>query len=116
MSGKVVFRVDSNDPERMNMALNNISNLLKDPFGKDATIYLPANGQAVRQFEKRAALSTAARIAELQDKGVRFLLCSNSLAALELGHDQLVEGCEVVPAGVVELVRLQQEGCAYIKP
>ena len=29
---------------------------------------------------------------------------------------ELIDGCEVVPAGIVELIRLQQEGFAYIKP
>lgn len=113
---KVVFHLDLNDTDRMNIALNNIFNLLKDPFGKDAQAFVLANGQAVRLFAKNAALSTEARIRELQEKGVRFLLCNNSLTSLGLGREELVEGCETVPAGVVELVRLQQEGFAYIKP
>ncbi|MGC8492639.1 MAG: DsrE family protein [Syntrophobacteraceae bacterium] len=113
---KVVFHLDLNDLERMNIALNNLFNLLKDPFGKDAQACVLANAQAVRLFAKNAALSTEARIRELQEKGVRFLLCNNSLTALGLGREKLVEGCETVPAGVVELIRLQQEGFAYIKP
>ena len=28
----------------------------------------------------------------------------------------LWEGCEVVPAGVVEIVKLQREGFAYLRP
>ncbi len=116
MGCKVVFHLDWNDPDRMNMALNNILNLLKDPFGKDAQVCVLANGQAVRLFEKRSALSTDARIAELRDKGLRLLLCNNSLTGLHIGRDELIEGCEVVPAGIVELVRLQQDGFAYVKP
>jgi intracellular sulfur oxidation DsrE/DsrF family protein len=116
MTCKVVFHLDWNDADRLNMALNNIFNLLKDPFAQTARVCVLANGQAVRLFEKRSATSTQARIAELRGKGVRFALCNNSLTGLNLGRDELVEGCEVVPAGIVELVRLQQEGFAYIKP
>jgi uncharacterized protein len=116
MPCKVVFHLDWNDPDRMTMALNNIFNLLKDPFGENAVVLMLVNGQAVKLFEKRSALSTAANIAELQEKGVRFLLCNNSLTGLGLKQDELIEGCEVVPAGIVELIRLQQEGFAYIKP
>jgi uncharacterized protein len=116
MPCKVVFHLDWNDRDRISMALNNIFNLLKDPFGEKAVVLMLANGQAVKLFEKSSALSTAARIAELREKGVRFLICNNSLTGLGLKQDELIEGCEVVPAGIVELVRLQQEGFAYIKP
>ena len=116
MPCSVVFHLDWNDQDRMVLALNNISNLLKDPFGEDASIRLLANGQAVRLFERSSALSTAARVLELQKKGVRFLLCNNSLTGLGVKQDDLIEGCEVVPAGIVELIRLQQQGFAYVKP
>ena len=116
MSSKVVFHLDWNDQNTMVMAINNIFNLLKDPFGADAAVRVLANGQAVRLFERRAAADTAGRIAELQGRGVRFLLCNNALTGLGIKPAELVEGCEVVPAGVVELIRLQQEGFAYVKP
>ena len=116
MSGKVVFHLDLDDKGRLAMALTNVSNLLKDPFGKDAAICVLANGKAVGLFEKRAAFSEAAGIAELQEKGVRFLLCNNALNAFNLKREDMLTGCEVVPAGVVELIRMQQDGFAYIKP
>jgi hypothetical protein len=28
----------------------------------------------------------------------------------------LVDGCEIIPAGILELIRLQEAGYAYIKP
>jgi uncharacterized protein len=40
----------------------------------------------------------------------------NALAKQSLAAADLVEGCEIIPAGIVELIRLQQEGFAYIKP
>ena len=116
MPNKVVFHLDWNDQDRMTMTLNNIFNLFKDPFGEDAVVRVLANGQAVRLFEKSSAGGFAARVAELQGRGVHFLLCNNSLAGLGLKLDELLEGCEVVPAGIVELIRLQQEGFAYVKP
>lgn len=116
MSSKVVFHLDRNDQDNLVMALNNIFNLLKDPFGDKAVVCVLANGQAVRLFEKAAASSTAGRVAEFQGRGVRFLLCNNSLTGLGIKPEQLIEGCEVVPAGIVELIRLQQDGFAYIKP
>ncbi|MDR3567776.1 MAG: DsrE family protein [Syntrophobacteraceae bacterium] len=116
MSCKVVFHLDWNDRDRMNMALNNIFNLLKDPFGQNCVVRVLANGQAVKLFEKSSTPSLAEKISELRGKGVGFLLCNNSLTGLGIGQGDLVEGCEVVPAGIVELIRLQQQGFAYVKP
>ncbi len=116
MDCKVVFHLDWNDRDRMIMALNNISNLLKDPFGENGVVRLLANGQAVRLFERSAASANAERIAELRGRGVGFLMCNNSLKGLGLLPSELIEGCEVVPAGIVELIRLQRQGFAYVKP
>lgn len=116
MSCSVVFHLDSNDQDRVIMALNNTVNLLKEPYGENAEVRVVANGQAVRLFEKNSASSFAARLAELRQKGVRFQMCNNSLTGLGLKPDELIEGCEVIPAGIVELVRLQQQGFAYVKP
>ena len=43
-------------------------------------------------------------------------VCANSLRQRGLAQDQLQGGLEVVPSGVVELVKRQQAGFAYIKP
>ena len=44
------------------------------------------------------------------------LLCANALADNKIDHADIWPGCDVVPAGLVEIVRLQREGFAYIKP
>ena len=54
--------------------------------------------------------------APLQDQGLRILLCANALADNKIDHADIWPGCDVVPAGLVEIVRLQREGFAYIKP
>ena len=36
----------------------------------------------------------------------------NARAKQSLAAADLVEGCEVIPAGIVELIRLQQQGFA----
>jgi uncharacterized protein len=40
----------------------------------------------------------------------------NALAEQSLAAANLVEGCEIIPAGIVELIYLQQQKFAYIKP
>jgi len=116
MEVKVVFHLDWDEEDRLIMALNNITNLLKEVPAEDASIYLVANGVAVRLFQRDRARQHASRIEELSKVGVRFFVCNNSLRNLDIDREELFKQCEVVPAGVMELIRLQAEGCAYIKP
>jgi len=58
-----------------------------------------------------------APVAALAGMGVEFRVCHNSLMAFKVPEDKLLPEAKVVPAGVVEVTRLQQEeGFAYLKP
>ena len=55
-------------------------------------------------------------MAELHKVGVSFKMCRNALAKNKIENADLFEVCEIVPAGILELINLQREGFAYIKP
>jgi len=116
MKAKAVFHVDWENDENILMALNNISNLLKSVPPENASVCVLANGAAAKLFRREQAFQYASDILSLSEKGVRFLVCSNSLKNFGISREELVESCEVIPAGIVELIRLQAEGYAYIKP
>ena len=58
-----------------------------------------------------------AAVAALSGMGVEFRVCRNTLNARKISETTLLMEAKVVPAGVVEIARLQaEEGYAYIKP
>jgi intracellular sulfur oxidation DsrE/DsrF family protein len=58
-----------------------------------------------------------APVAALASSGVEFRVCHNTLAARRISEQNLLMDAKVVPAGVVEVARLQfEEGYAYLKP
>jgi len=116
MKTKVVFHIDWDDEKALIMALNNMENLLKEIPAKEAMIYLVANGVAVELFKLDRAAQYSSRIEKLSDVGVHFCLCNNSIRNLGINRDELISSCEIIPAGILELIRLQAEGCAYVKP
>ncbi len=116
MKLKVVFHIDGDNNELLTMALNNMENLLKEVSPEETDIYLVANGTAVKLFQRKRASLYASRIKKFFDSGVRFLLCNNSLKNMNIRSDELLKTCEIVTAGILELIRLQTDGCAYIKP
>ena len=98
---------------KWNLALGNVRNLLKAE-GDTFTVEVLANSEAVRRYIKTEAGDPD--VQALLAQGVRFVACNNALKANNLLPDDLLEGVEVVPAGVVELIKKQAEGYAYLKP
>ena len=51
----------------------------------------------------------------LRAKGVRFLVCENTLKSQKVSKDQLLSEVEYVPVGIAEIVEKQEQGWTYIK-
>lgn len=113
----VVYHVS--DSAQATFALRNVMNHRRaDP---DIRIVVVANGPGVAFLTdgaKDARGNTYDVMVEpLIAAGVKFRVCGNSLAGLQIAEDQLLFDVEVVPAGVQEIARLQiEEHAAYIKP
>jgi hypothetical protein len=111
---KVVFHLDLDEEKILRIALSNMENLrIAKP---DASISLVVNGPAVKFFRRDSEGEILNRIEKLQHSEVRIFVCLNALRAFDMDEDDICPGCSFVPAGIVALVKLQQQGCAYIKP
>jgi len=60
----------------------------------------------------------AANLDALRTKGVRFLICRNTLKGMGLRVEDLygVTSADLVPSGVAEIARLQGLGYVYLHP
>jgi uncharacterized protein len=113
---KVVFHLDWDQEERLVLAMENIRNLFKEVPPQQCRVSVVANGKAVNLFRKDKVGARASDMAELHKLGVNFKMCRNALAKNKIEKADLFEVCEIVPAGILELINLQREGFAYIKP
>lgn len=110
---RVIFQLNEADDYRINLVLNNINNVRADL--EEVEVELVAYAQGVMLYlPDENPYQT--RIQDLQQKGVHLVVCNNSLRSLNLKPEDLLEGVKVVPSGVGELVRKQQEGWIYIRP
>ena len=111
----LVIHVDDNDPARLGLALSNVANYRTGLPGEEFRIVLVANGPAVQLFtaEHKELAETASK---LMAEGLSIRLCNNALTKFQVPAESLWPGCVVVPAGVVEIVKLQREGFAYLRP
>ncbi len=112
---KLVFHVNEND--RWPFSIRSAENFLRsDDTGEGSHVTIVANGAAVRSFSQlEAEPHRMARIRELHDLGARFVVCAIALEQRQVKRELIPEYVEVVPAGVVEIAKLQDQGYGYIK-
>ena len=129
---KVVYHINYDDPKLQAGALRNIQNHI-NAVGKDnleVRVVLHGNGLALLlepdSLEKLTKFKHAnadekmtAKIDGLKAQGVSFNVCANTVRGrkVDLETDLYnVDQSDIVPSGVAEVAKLQQEGFVYIKP
>lgn len=115
MNFDLILHIDSKEDSVMKMVLRNANNYLKALPQEKFELVVVANGGGVVHFVPGQKEFEEIGL-DLAQKGVKFKLCANALADHNLTQAQMWPICEVVPAGLVEIVRLQRAGYAYIKP
>jgi uncharacterized protein len=113
-NNRVVIQVSDNDPARWNLALNNAKNLQADLGAANVEIEIVAYGPGLNMV--KAGSAVASRIDESVLGGVNIVACENTMANQKVTKDQIIPGVAYVGAGVVEIMRRQQQGWAYLRP
>jgi intracellular sulfur oxidation DsrE/DsrF family protein len=116
MRYRAVIHVDLEEELILNLGLNNISNTLAALEDRDKELILLATGPAVRLLAGDQMYLFMEKLRQIHTAGVRILVCELALKLFDVPADELFEGCEIIPAGVVTLIELQHDGFAYIKP
>jgi intracellular sulfur oxidation DsrE/DsrF family protein len=111
---KVVIQVSDNDPAKWNLALNNARNIQKDLGADNVDVEIVAYGPGIAMLEAESPV--AHRIDEAIAAQTKIVACENTMAAQKLGRSDMLPAVGYVPAGVVELIKRQREGWAYLRP
>ena len=110
---QAIFAVSDADPQKWALTLGNIGNAL-DALGADhADIELVVYGPGIAMLKKDSAV--ADKLAAALRRGVRVAACQNSMHGFSLELSDLVPGATPVPSGVVELIRREHAGYAYVR-
>ncbi len=83
----------------------------------DLRVVMHSAGINILRYAAKANPQIAASIDNLKLAGVRFEICRTTLQLNNVRLDELYDATEedLVPSGVVQVGRLQQQGFAYIK-
>ncbi len=110
---RALFQVTDNDPARWNMILNNMQNLREGVGGEPVEIELVAYGPGISML--KADSSVKQRLLDALGKGVKVNACQNTMTGMKLTPADMMGEIGYVPSGVVEVMRKQQQGWAYIR-
>jgi intracellular sulfur oxidation DsrE/DsrF family protein len=123
-SHRLSIQVDQNDPQVMNLALNNATNVIEYYRGKkeDVEVDIVTYGPGLHML--RADTSPVQdRIKQLKAMAfpakIQFSACNNTKQGMEKteGHAiSILPDATIVPSGVVRLMELQEHGWSYVRP
>jgi intracellular sulfur oxidation DsrE/DsrF family protein len=118
---KVLYQNDGGLPDDhayFKGMLRNVANHMAAVDGK-AEIRVVSFASGVKLFEMaKTDPALAASVDTLRARGVRFLICRNTLKGMGLRPEDLykVTWADVVPSGVAEIARLQGQGFVFEHP
>jgi len=111
---KVVIQVSDADSGKWNLALNNAKNV-QTAFGADKVdIEIVAYGPGIGMLKMDSVVAN--RIDESKKSGIAIVACQNTMKAMKLTDADMLMNTSYVPSGVVEIIKKQQHGYAYIRP
>lgn len=111
---KLVMQVSDNDSGKWNLALNNAKNL-QQAYGADKIdIEIVTYGPGVNMLKLDSVIAN--RIDEAKQAGVAIVACQNTMKNMKLTEADMLPNTSYVPAGVVEIIKKQRDGYAYIRP
>lgn len=110
---RVLFALTSPEEVDWQLTLNNVRNLESGLAPDAVEVEIVAYGPGTAFLKKDAP--DAAEIQKFEAAHVHFVACGNAMKKQHLEAAGLVAGVDVVPAGIVEVVRKQEAGWVYIK-
>ena len=123
-SHRVSIQVDQNDPQVMNLALNNATNVIEyyrsrnEEVDVDIVTYGP--GLHMLRDDTSPVKDRIKRLKELAFPGkIQFSACNNTKQGMEKAEGKavpIVSDATIVPSGVVHLMELQEQGWSYVRP
>ena len=121
---RVAIQVNQNDPQVMNLALNNATNVIEYYRRKNEEVEVDIVTYGPGLHMLRSDTSPVQdRLKRLKEPAfpskIQFSACNNTrqgMAKAEGKEIPVVADATVVPSGVVRLMELQEQGWSYVRP
>jgi intracellular sulfur oxidation DsrE/DsrF family protein len=119
---RVAIQVDENNPQVMNLALNNARNVAEyyQSKGENVAIEIVTFGPGLHMLrDDTSPVKQRISAMALETPSLTFIACGNTQANMSKQESKpitLIGEAKLMPSGVVRLMELQGKGYAYIRP
>jgi uncharacterized protein len=114
---RIVYQCNKADTDYLKHILFSIGELVRK-YGDDVQIVVGAFGPGLHLLGKHPGRPIPAELQQKADSlsqyGVAFHACGNTMKSLKWTDKDLLPFAEVVPIGVDDIMRLQEQGYAYM--
>lgn len=111
---RIVFQVTIDGQEHWNAILNQIENVQKGFAPEKVEIEVVTHGNATG-FVLASNKAVSDRIQAIGAAGATFSYCANTQKKHNVKPEELTPGVTIIPSGLVQVIRRQEEGWSYIK-
>jgi intracellular sulfur oxidation DsrE/DsrF family protein len=113
-ANKVVFQVSDAEPAKWALTMNNVKNIQAELGAKNVEIEIVAYGPGIGMLKVDSVAGN--QIRDAIKNGVSVVACENTMKNQKLSHEDMLPTISYAPAGVVQLMKRQQQGWSYIRP
>ena len=121
---RIAIQVDQNDPQVMNLALNNATNVIEHYRARNEEVEVEivtyGPGLHMLRADTSPVQDRLKRLKELAPPGkVQFSVCNTTKQGMEKAEGKAISilaDATVIPSGVVRLMELQEQGWSYVRP
>ncbi len=119
---KIAIQVAENNPQLMNLALNNANNIITHykKAGEKVIVEIVTFGPGLNMLrDDTSPVKARIQTMSLENPELTFAACANTQAnaSKQEGKDiPIMSEAKITPSGVVRLAELQSQGYAYIRP
>jgi intracellular sulfur oxidation DsrE/DsrF family protein len=111
---RVVFAVTENDPHVWAEVFGNFRNIQRALGPRNVAIEMVVYGDAIAMLRDDSLVPN--KVEEALEEGVKIVACENTMKAQNISRDTMLPNIAYVEAGIVELIKLQAAGWAYVRP
>lgn len=114
---KIVYQCNKADREYLEHIMFSVGEMVRkyeDEIHVVVTAFGPGLHLLLKEPQRPVPEILQQRVTSLQQYGVSFHACGNTMEALKVTEEDLLDGVEAVKIGVDDLMQLQEKGFAYV--
>jgi intracellular sulfur oxidation DsrE/DsrF family protein len=111
---RVVFALTGGDQHTWNEVFGNFHNIQRALGPGNVAIELVVYADAISMLRDDSLVAN--KVDQALEEGVKIVACENTMKAQNISRDDMLPSIGYVEAGIVELIKLQAAGWAYVRP